>query len=65
MSGILWVKTAGNTAAPKYLPVRCFRITATKEVSEGTRRRDLGVPGVEDHADVFGYDSRLDAVVEL
>lgn len=46
-------------------PVRSFGVSAPKEVLERTWRGDLGVPGVEHHADVFGNDGRLDAVVQL
>lgn len=47
------------------LPVRSFGVSAPKQVPEGARRRDLGVSGVENHADVFGDDGGLDAVVQL
>lgn len=47
------------------LPVWSFGVTAPKQVPEGARRRDFGVSGVEHHADVFGDDGRLDAVVQL
>lgn len=47
------------------LPVRGLGVSTPKEVPEGTRRGDLRVSGVEDHADVFGNNSGLDAVVEL
>lgn len=49
----------------KALPVRGFRVSTPKEVPQGTRRRDLCISGVEDHADVFGNNSRLDAMVQL
>lgn len=47
------------------LPVGGFGVSTPKEVPEGTGRGDLCVSGVEDHADVFGNNSRLDAVVQL
>ena len=47
------------------LPVRGFGVPTPKEVPEGTWRGDLCVPGVEHHADVFGNNSRLDAMVQL
>lgn len=47
------------------LPVRSFGVSTPKEVPEGTGRGDLCVSGVEDHADVFGNNSRLDAMVKL
>lgn len=47
------------------LPVRGFGVSTAKEVPEGTGRGDLCISGVEDHADVFGNNGRLDAVVKL
>ena len=47
------------------LPVRGLGVAASKEVPQGAGRGDLGVSGVEDHADVFGNNGRLNAVVEL
>lgn len=48
-----------------FIPVWGFGVSAHKQVPEGPRRGDLRVSGVEDHADVFGNNSRLDAMVQL
>lgn len=47
------------------IPVRGFGVPAPKQVPEGAWRGDLSISGVEDHADVFGNNGRLDAVVQL
>lgn len=47
------------------IPIRSFGVSTAKEVPEGTGRGDLCIPGVEDHADIFGNNSRLDAMVKL
>lgn len=47
------------------IPVRSFGVPAPKQVPEGAWRGDLSISGVEDHADVFGNNGRLDAVVKL
>lgn len=64
MQFLLWLEMA-TVWQHAVLPVRSFGVTAPKEVPEGTGRGDLCISGVEDHADVFGYNSRLDAVVKL
>lgn len=46
-------------------PVWSFGVSTPKEVPEGTGRGNLCISGVEDHADVFGNNSRLDAMVQL
>lgn len=47
------------------IPVRSFGVPAPKQVPEGAWWGDLSISGVEDHADVFGNNGRLDAVVQL
>lgn len=48
-----------------FIPVWSFGVSAHKQVPKGPRRGDLSISGVEDHADVFGNNSRLDAMVQL
>lgn len=59
------VRDAVTECLPGVSPVRGLGVAAPEQVPEGTGRGDLGVPRVEHHADVFGYNSRLDAVVQL
>lgn len=48
-----------------FIPVWSFGVSAHKQVPERPRRGDLSISGVKDHADVFGNNSRLDAMVQL
>lgn len=48
-----------------HLTVRSFGVFSPKEVLERTGWGQFGVSGVKDHADVFGDNGRLDAMVHL
>lgn len=50
---------------PAALPVWGFGIPTPEKIPEGTGRWDLCISRVKDHADVFGDNSGLDAMVEL
>lgn len=54
-----------RTAGWSLIPVRGFGVSTPKQVPKGPGRGDLSISGVEDHADVFGNNSRLDAMVQL
>lgn len=66
---------AGGIASPKILPpqtpgrvrvpLRSPQAAAAEEVADGAGSRELGVAGVENHAEIFGDDSGLGAVLHL
>lgn len=47
------------------VPLRSPQAAAAKKVADGAGGRKLGIPGVENHAEVFGDDGGLSAVLHL
>lgn len=47
------------------VPLRSPQTATAKQVADGAGSRKLGISGIENHAEVFGDDGRLSAVLHL
>lgn len=65
LAASLPLKSSPQTPGRVRVPLRSPQAAAAEEVADGAGGRELGVAGVENHAEIFGDDGGLGAVLHL